>query len=217
MSEARATLVSPAALAAAARFTSDDPHRPALGNVHVSPDGSLRATDGHRAVRIAPTHSEGAALEYPDAGIPAGHHAPDKAGILVPRESAAKFARTAKAMSGKSAHPVLRAVAVSTNAERASLSATNLDNTAREDFRILEERFPDLVQVWPTKAPVLRIGFNAALLAEVVTALASMSDTHKDQLGVVMEFHGPLSACVLRCQGADAEALLMPLRLPASE
>ena len=203
----RPTLVSPEALSAAASFASSDSRRHALCGVLVSADGSLSATDGMRAVRMRPQYSEREREEHPSA-LPTGHHEPDP--VLIPRESALKFPKTAKALKGRL--PLLRAIAVSSNAESVTLQATNLDSTVRDDFRPSDAQFPSLESVWPTGDPVLSIGFDPAMFAEVLKALSTLADGHNGH--VRMDFFGPLKPVRVTLSNGAAEALVMPMQMP---
>ena len=79
-------LVSPAALAAAAKLASSEASRPQLQSVLVSPDGTVTATDGWRLIQVAP--SEHATSEEHPSLAPDGMHAPVGAGVIVPSKAA---------------------------------------------------------------------------------------------------------------------------------
>lgn len=210
-------LLSRSSLAVVA-VASDELARPQLNGVHVAPDGTCTATDGHRLIRVGPVTAD--AADFPACGqgvvaLPAG-------GFILPSAAAREALKSIP--KGRHYHfPILQHVKLAELAAangvpgRGVLVATDLDTTKRTEFRPLEGPYPNCDAVIPKGEPVFRIGFNLALLAEVCATLGALSADRLCREGV-LEFHGPLSPCVITVSspenGQPVTALVMPLKVP---
>ena len=210
-------LVSPAALTAALAFVSDDATRPALNGVLVEPDGSVTATDGRVMLTVRPAADLNAA-DYPLVPGAERFHAPVKGGTIIPTD--AVKAAVASARKFRKAHgllPGLAGVRVAVNEKSAELTSTDLDSTARAEYRPLEGPFPNYSQVIPKGVPERTIHVNARLLGEALLAIAPLAenaDGYGRNNAVAIEIRGPLQAIVIRPLNGSAAALVMPLRGP---
>ncbi len=205
-------LVHPRALEAAASLASTD-HvcRPNLAGVLVRPDGSVVATDGHRLIEVPPA-ADLKPEDYPAGVVPEGQHAPTGEGVIVPAAACKAAAKEARKVNGP-LRDRLRVVAVSVNETRGQLASTDLDRTAREEFRPACGPYPNYAQVFPKGTPKVRVAFNPVLLAETLLAFAKVQDSKSP--GVVLSFYGDaLGACLIEGDGGSARGLCMPLRLP---
>ena len=216
-------IVRGSALAAAAKCTSEEPARPQLQGVWVGADGTIAATDGHVLLEIKPEASaKGNAEEWPKHASGPGEAFPAE-GVVIPRT----LAEGARGLAPKkhAAALLVDRVALYLRGKGASVEAwgTDLDTARSLASRPIEGPWPDYKRVIPREdqAPVLRIAFNPKKLRQVLAAMESAGVPGGEQcVGVVMEFHGPLKACVIRGATLEGQAVLglvMPLRHPETE
>ena len=208
-----ATIVRGSVLAAVARCASDEPARPQLCGVHVAPDGTVTATDGHCLLRVSPEgDAAGQAADFPKpAGKPVEPLGP--AGVIVPGSMATEAARLAPRKGSVPA--LVDHVALGMRGERVEAYGTDLDT-----FRTLQGRppagnYPDTEQVIPNKEPLHRIALDLDLLANMLAAMKAAGVPGGQGYGVILEFHGTFSAMCLRSRTENFQpvlGLLMPLR-----
>ena len=197
------------------RLASDDPARPALNALHVMPDGSAEATDGHVLLRVTPAPAPDAA-DWPVASGAPGPVTPPADGFLLPASAAGD---ALKALPKKVTIPFLRdyLALVSLNGTGA-LVATDLDTTKRVDWRPVDGQFPNVAQVQPKADPkAFRIAFNPALLKRLCETVIEASGTKGEFLTLVFQLpDSPLGAVRVECACSDVamEGAIMPLWMP---
>ena len=130
-------------------FASTDATRPAIGGVHISPEGVATATDGHVMVRVWRKPDGATDADYPPPSpdwtapvIPAD-------GILIPSKAAADMLKAAP-KQGRYAPPVLASVLVESVNGSVTLSATNLDTRPSVSARLADAgQYPIVENVIP--------------------------------------------------------------------
>jgi len=199
---------------AAWRLASSEASRPQLNGIHLRPDGSTCATNGHALIIIGPPEKTEA---YP---APDGWQAPiiPTDGVIIPTETARQAEKNLPKGRAASYHPFLASALVESLNGTVRLSSTDLDTRKVAEAKPLEGPFPHVEQVIPKGEPVLRIAFNAALLRNVLETLLATGRSVTDR--AIFEFHNPNGAAVITYQGDNltpVKALVMPLRLSEPE
>lgn len=151
-------------------FASTDPSRYVLNGVHYNAKKRvLEACDGNVAVRVPVCERAG---EFP----------PTKAGgetmgdAIIPT---AAFKRALANVPARTALPVLGYVRVAGEGERVTMTATDLETEQAVTAKAIDGRYPDMDQVWPTKAPTLRIALASGLLKRI----AEYAERHGKEAG----------------------------------
>lgn len=193
-------------------FASTDASRFVLNGVHYNAKKRvLEATDGRVAVRV-PVCEQAAEFPPTKAG---GETLPD---AIIPT---AAFKRALANVPARTTLPVLDYVRVAGSGERVTMTATDLDTEQAVTAKTIEGRFPDLDQVWPTKAPTLRIALASGLLKRI-SEYAERHGKATDKTGVAITFEFTDATSAVRfgfelenAMGEDvrAEGVLMPVRL----
>ena len=226
--ETRAILVSPAALLAAAAFASTDACRPVLCGVHVAPDGTCTATDGHRLLSVPGLPDMAAMLaDYPTPADDTQGDAIGEGGIIIPAPAAIA---AAKAAPKKPRVPCLGLVRLTVHGATVRLYSTNLDAASDARVTAIEGPYPNFEQVFPKGEADILAGFNADYLAGIGKACKGLAAGPVHSM--TWEFrkstaHGPdddprgmMGAAAFTVpleNGLTARGLLMPLRLKAAE
>jgi DNA polymerase III sliding clamp (beta) subunit (PCNA family) len=203
-------LVKPNALEAAAMLASADPYRIKLNGVLARQDGSLTATDGHALIIVAPDAGLSSAVDDYPALIPDGMHAPSVDGIILPLTSVREAAKAGRKV--KSPIDVLKSVAISVNETHGQMVSTDLDTTARTEYRPIAGPYPAIEQVFPKDAPAFRIAFNPDLLAKMMEAMAKASDSKEPR--VSLTFYSAEKPVLIENTDGTARGLCMPTVLP---
>jgi hypothetical protein len=192
---------------------STDATRPNLNGVHIGPDGTLTATDGHRLIRCR--IEAGDEADYP---CPSPDWAPPvipAEGIILPTADA----RTAAKLPPKKSRIQLLCdhVQLESCNGRIRLSATDLDTRNAIDSRPTEGPYPNVEAVLPVGDPVAVVCFNPILMAETLLAMVKCLGCGKDAAPQVrMEIHadknGAVRAIRIDAQkpGRKVMALVMP-------
>jgi hypothetical protein len=198
-------LVTPEALEAAAACAADT-SRPNLCGIHITPDGTLTATNGHQLIQLPPPERKND--DYPNI-LGADAHGPPDGGTIIPLAAAKDAAKAAKRI--KRNLSILRSVAVSLNEKSGYLTSTDLDTINRAEFRPIDGPFPAIAQLWPKAEPVLKISVDAAQLGLLLLAFAKVHGS-SIQPAIVLTFYENGRAILLENSDGSARGLAMPLR-----
>jgi hypothetical protein len=194
-----------------AAVASCDAVRPNLNGVHVMPNGTCEATDGHCLVRVH-TPTRGDSSEYP-CPFP-GWKAPTVPveGFIVPTADAKA---AAKLPPRKSCLPMLTEnVLLESLNGRAKLTATDLDRWTAVEPRPIEGPYPLCDCVIPKADDMGQaVEFNPRLLAKTLLTLADALDL-SDLSGVVLRLgkHGAMRLDARNDNGGQGTALIMPMK-----
>lgn len=203
---------------AIAALASKDETRHDLVGLHVTAT-CTEATDGHRAARVTLPNDDPA--DFPSAaGVALNGTMPS----LVAPIPAVKA--LAKAIPGKSRHPILRNALVDTAAaEGGTFKAvvTDLETTTPIEARALDVRFPDFDAIMPKSPPYVSVGINGKYLSEVAKIAADMADGRACAIRLEIpapnetgEVIGPVVIRVSNAEtGQEGVFLIMPVRLRA--
>lgn len=196
----------------AARFASKDAGRYQIAALHVRPDGSTEATNGHYAVRVGPSRMD--AREYPERPETGMGAIPD-GGALVPRETAAAVL---KGLPKKAAIPVLRAAHVGiTETGDVRFTTTYLETIGGATVKGLAGTFPDIDRVIPDPDNMVAVSVNAAYLSEIAD-FAVRHNASRYQPEIVIRFDKeqpdakPLRFDFKAADGERVTMILMPMR-----
>jgi hypothetical protein len=194
-----------------AAVASTEASRPQLNGVHVMPDGTCEATDGHCLVRVH-TPARGDAADYP-CPFP-GWTAPEvPAEGFILRSADAKAA--AKLPPRKGQLPMLTEnVLLESLNGRAKLTATDLDRWTAVEPRPIEGPYPRCDAVFPRPDDAVAVHeFNPRLLARTLLTLADALDL-SDLTGVVLRIgkSGAMRLDAKNANGGQGTALVMPMK-----
>jgi hypothetical protein len=194
-----------------AAVASTDACRPQLNGVHVTPDGTCEATDGHCLVRVH-TPTRGDVTEYP-CPFP-GWTAPEvpAEGFILPTADA-KAAAKLPPKKGQLVMLTENVLLESLNG-RAKLSATDLDRWTAVEPRPIEGPYPRCDMVIPRPEDMGEaVEFNPRLLAKTLLTLADALDL-SELTGVVLRLgkHGAMRLDAKNCNGGQGTALIMPMK-----
>ena len=157
---------------AIAALASKDQTRYALHGLHITPTETA-ATDGHCLGRVTlPDFPRG---DFPVVGVEES----DKpfAPCIIPKDAAD---RLAKQLPKKASIPILENALVDIERSQGDTFravTTDRDTTQPLEVSKVEGEFPTLDNVMPTGEPVLTVGFNALLLAQVLKVAGSITDS----------------------------------------
>lgn len=208
------TILSATALAAAALCTSTEKARPQLNGVHVDGNGTIRATNGHILLQVAPFPDHDKALaEYPAPPNGHGVHFSGE-GFIMPRAAAL----AASKLAPKKGHEALRNRVVAILHEGSAESfATDLYAHKSESFPPVEGSYPRVEQVIPKSDPILSVWVSPENLRTVLDAMLKAGIGQSHAPSVRMDFRSQLGAIVLTGTTPDGQgvlALCMPQVAP---
>lgn len=195
-----------------AKACGDDSFRPQISGVHLRPDGSVEGTNGHMLFRYVPD-DQGDPADYPAKAVGVDELADIPAeGVVIPAETCLEAGKAAKRI--KHPMPLLRNVVMAECNGTVRLASTNLEQRSDHVAKPPAERFPMTDNLWPKKAPVLTIGFNARYLKALAEAAIAMGNERE----VRLELRDPLGAVVAYSRGERGlfQALLMPVKLSSA-
>ena len=164
-------------------FASQNAGRYQMTAVHVLPDGSTEATNGHFAIRVPPSLTS--AEEFPAvAGLGGGFNG---AGLLIPAD-VCKAAL--KALPKRETIPVLRMAHVGAGAEagHAVVTTTDLETTNARPTKAPDGTFPDLDIVMPPADDTGRVvvGVNAHYLKAIAEYAIKVAGNPKGSVVICM-------------------------------
>ncbi len=196
----------------AVRCASDDPSRPTLHGVYITPKETV-ATNGHCLIKV--THTNEKESDFPEVqGFSHGDLKELKPFIL-PSESALTCLKAIP--KGRGILPIFQHVGIDVNATNANGTAltcvNNSNNPQTRTFRKNEDAsYPNYDAVIPNKAPTATLCFNPILLSDILKTIHDM-DTDD---AVLIHVFGKDEAIVLEATNVKTaqkiKALVMPLR-----
>jgi DNA polymerase III sliding clamp (beta) subunit (PCNA family) len=194
---------------------SKDETRYGLCGVRVTKDYT-EATDGHRLARVTVPTADPA--EFPDVGITANGEMPS---VTVPSE-AAKALEKALPRPGRSRRPpILENAIVDTEAAaRGTFRAIATDLTTRTpvEAQVIDARYPDSSQVFPSGKPLVAVGLNGLYLAECAKLAAGMTNGRSH--GIKLSIYDKEGLVPIKLEATNPDTgqtatfiIIMPMRL----
>jgi hypothetical protein len=204
------------AIETAIHFSAGESERWSLNGLQFRADGSIEATDGHKAIVIPPQ------FERSECPKP---YEKTRADVFVPRDTLVEMLRRTKGKSKGSADKTWYGVSVlaraKTGEERLGQPVTEArcvffswgGAVERMEFSH-EAKFPDLHRVTDNLGDlVLTISLGAEAVIGLMQAMKVWSDTHRDGACATFEFHGSDKPTIFRAGGAFGA--IMPYRADA--